>query len=161
YVLQTPMLDLSNPSDRSSAAPGADVIFFGFPLVVGAKRGFPNFNEFAMQTRVLVSRLLEFRRAAGDTIGPVIETNQMYVIGISNVAGIESWNSYSNPYPRNLQLIVVADLTAVLTNEVGAILLTNRVFSFNVTNIGSNTWLGWTNAYQPPSGFLVPLTTNF
>jgi hypothetical protein len=33
----------------------------GIPLIIGAKKGFPNFNELAMQTKIFVTRLLEFK----------------------------------------------------------------------------------------------------
>src|SRR5262249_51630674 len=86
----------------------------GIPLVIGAKRGFPNFNEFSMETQVRVERFLEFRRA--DLTGPVNETNQMYVIGISNRFGLEAWNSYQTAYPRHLKLVTGIYMTAVITN---------------------------------------------
>src|SRR5437867_8218778 len=103
-VLRAPMRDISDPLDRAALQPG-DMVY-GVPLIVGAKKGFPNFNELAVQTRVYVSRLLEFRRPALDAA--VNETNLMYVAGISNMFAVEGWNSYSNAYPRGLQVIVAA-----------------------------------------------------
>ena len=83
------------------------------------------------------------------------------MIQITNVFAVESWNSYTNPYPRNLQLIWAADLTAVLTNELGNILLTNRISTGNVATVSGNTWRGWTDPNQAGLSFRLPVATNF
>ncbi|HWV99467.1 MAG TPA: hypothetical protein VNZ64_07200 [Candidatus Acidoferrum sp.] len=129
----------------------------GVPLVIGARKGFPNFNEFAMQTAMSVSRLLEFRRAAGDTYGPVMQTNQMYVAGISNTFGLEAWYSYSNAYPRNLQLLVSGTMTALITNEFGDLLLSNRVA--RGATVTTNNWSGWTSLGDLAGSFMLPFGT--
>jgi len=69
----------------------------GIPLVIGARKGLPNFNEFSMHTEVQVERKFQFSRP--NTNSPVNQTNEMYVVGITNVFGVEGWNSYSNTYP--------------------------------------------------------------
>src|SRR5204862_3922192 len=89
----------------------------GIPLIIGAKKGFPNFNELAMQTKVFVTRLLEFKRSVSS--GPVTQTNQMYVVGITNTFAVEAWNSYLTNYPRDLQLVTTVSMTATMTNEMG------------------------------------------
>lgn len=135
----------------------------GIPLVIGAKKGFPNFNEFSMQTQIFVSRLLEFRRAAGSLNGPVVETNQMYVVGISNTFGLEAWNSYVTNYPRDLRLIASVYVTAVMTNETGAanILFSNRLALGSSLLIPSNSWSGWTTLPSVSSSMVLPFgTTN-
>ena len=113
----------------------------GIPLIVGAKKGYPGFNEFEMQTCFNVSRALEFRRAVQN--GPVVSTNQMYVVAVSNVFGLEAWNSYSNSYARNLTLIAAVKMTAVMSNEFGNIVLSNRFAPGVTTNITAGTWPGW------------------
>jgi hypothetical protein len=114
----------------------------GVPLIIGAKKGFPNFNELAMQTQIFVSRLLEFRRAISN--GPVTETNQMYVVGVTNTFAVEAWNSYQTNYPRNLQLVTTVSMTASMTNELGVanVLFNNRVL--RGTNTPISSWKGWT-----------------
>ena len=57
------MVDLSDINARATLKP-TDMVC-GIPLVIGAKKGLPNFNEFAMQTQVLVERKLQFRRQFG------------------------------------------------------------------------------------------------
>jgi hypothetical protein len=119
----------------------------GVPLIVGAKKGFPNFNEFAMQTQIFVSRLLEFKRAGVLTTGPVTQTNQMYVVGITNTFAVEAWNSYLTNYPRDLQLVTTVSMTANMTNELGIanVLLNNRIARGTNMTITANSWKGWTS----------------
>src|ERR1035438_2388176 len=99
----TPPHDLSDPNDR--VVKPLDMIY-GIPLVIGAKKGFPNFNKLAMQTQMQVTRRLQFHRPGVSTTAPVNEIDQMYVMGVSNVLGIEAWNSYAANFPRGIQLVV-------------------------------------------------------
>lgn len=126
----------------------------GIPLIIGAKKGFPNFNELAMQTEVSVSRLLEFRR--NSPTGPVVRTNQMYTLTITNSFGLEAWNSYETNYPRNLQLETTMQMTAIITNEIpGATpLMNNRVAAVAIVN--TNNWRGWTLPNQAPYSMILP-----
>jgi hypothetical protein len=169
--LAPPMVDLNQPNPPFTYFPlyGAafstdrnEPLVCGIPLVIGAKKGFPNFNEFAMQTEVDVARFLEFRRNPGDLSGPVTETNQMYVIGISNTFGLEAWNSYFTNYPRDLKLTATVRMTATLTNKLGQtnILLDNTVSQGAAFLIPANTWSGWTNAVSQLSMILPFSSTN-
>ena len=141
-----------NPNDRQ------EPMVTGIPLVVGVKKGFPNFNEFSMQTAMNVTRLLEFHRPGTSTTDPVTQTNQMYVFGITNAFGLEAWNSYSNAFPRPLQLIVSATMTASMTNELGIQLLSNQVSRGVITNL--NSWFGWTGLGDVGQSFVLPFGTN-
>jgi hypothetical protein len=145
-------LDSTNPPLNLFPTMGAPIspidknepMVSGVPLIVGAKKGFPNFNEFAMQTQLFISRLLEFRRTS--STGPVTQTNQMYVVGITNTFAVEAWNSYVTNYSQDLQLVTSVSMTATLTNELGGtanILVNNRISRGTNYNIGANTWKGW------------------
>lgn len=148
---------LPTPFDPTN--PRLEPLVSGFPLIVGVKKGFPNFNEFSMQTYANISRLLEFRRDSID--GPVKHTNQMYVANITNVFGLEAWNAYASSYPRPLQMLVVANMTAILTNEFGNVLVSNRVTQARPPiNINPNTWVGWTNPSTVQYSFNLPWGTN-
>ncbi|HTL16377.1 MAG TPA: hypothetical protein VL793_04025 [Patescibacteria group bacterium] len=163
-------LTVSNPNAAqflpygTPAVGGAEkneLMVAGVPLIVGAKKGYPNFNELAMETQIFVSRLLEFRRAAGDpNTQPVNETNQMYVIGITNLMGLEAWNSYLTTYSNDLQLVTSVSMAAVMTNELSATIpiYTIRTNEGRVMNIPRGTWKGWTTAGNAPYSFVVPLT---
>ena len=111
----------------------------GIPMVVGAKKGYPNFNEFTMNQYVHVVRKLQVTRPA--TNAPVNATNQMYLIGISNLFGVENWNSYSKAYPYNLNLAIGNLATITLTNQFG-LKLTSSVTNGINTNLPANSWAG-------------------
>ncbi len=135
-------------------------MIYGIPLVIGARKGFPNFNELAMETHIQVTRKLEFRRTNPFTQKFQGETNQMYVVGISNLFGVEAWNSYSNAFPRGLLMTVLADMKATVTNESGNHVLIPPVSTnFGVTNviIPAGTWAGFRDANQAKVSFRVPL----
>ncbi len=120
----------------------------GIPLVIGAKKGFPNFNEFALQTVVQATRKLELVKMAPQ-MKPSI-TNQLYTLGISNLFGIEFWNSYTQTFPRALELRVRLETDMVLSNDVRVI----RRFVTNIVHTGTipaQTWQG--------GQFSLPITT--
>ena len=120
-------------------------LVFGIPLVVGAKKGFPNFNKFAMESAMTASRTLGFHRAAN---GPVDQTNEMYTLSVTNVFGVQAWNPYRTPFQGQLQMIIAGDVVLALTNEFGTILgpdnlpLTNDIPFGIVTNFNSWVWPG-------------------
>lgn len=120
---------------------GPDDLVYGVPLIIGARKGFPNFNEFAVQTVANFTRKLEVRKEALN--GRPTETNHMFVIGISNVMALEAWNSYNNPFPpvsnppRKTSLIFTNILTTLLTNDAG-LSISNRVY------MGMNTGITFT-----------------
>ena len=107
-----------------------------------------------MQTQVLVARRLEFLKQVATDPVPY-QTNQMYLVVVSNIFGVEAWNSYRSTYPRDLQMIVVADMTEGITNEWGQCVplqtqtsstLSNRFTSNNGANglsVPANTWTGF------------------
>jgi hypothetical protein len=90
--------------------------FYGVPFIVGAKKGFPNFNELAIQTVANFSRKLEFRKDAPSDSTPK-QTNQMFIVGVSNAVAAEAWNSYDRPYPRNLRMVCGNTMGLTLTND--------------------------------------------
>ena len=74
-LLTLPMYDLSDPLSRMAmyqdpnavvGATGDGVnqlcLVAGTPVIVGAKKGYPNFNEYAMQTVFSLSRKLEYAK---------------------------------------------------------------------------------------------------
>lgn len=108
------------PGRDAINTPNSEVNVFGIGCVVGAKKGYPNFNELTLTTMAKVTRKLELikdRSAPGFPNVPPVATNQMYVLSVSNRFGIESWNSYSNAYPRTLFAKVTNSLSMVLSNQ--------------------------------------------
>jgi hypothetical protein len=154
----TVVLDLANVVSPPRQPP---FMVSGIPLVIGAKKGFPNFNELAMRTSMQISRKLEFRRQGSSDTSDIFQTNQMCVVTISNVLGIQAWNSYSNMYPRDLSIhVVLANMNATLTEVRGG--LSNLYYANFNTNqtIAANTWTGFIDANQAASTFRYPLWTN-
>lgn len=134
----------------------ADILVSGVPVVVGAKKGFPNFNEFALQSLLTVERKLELVKDR--TTRQLAATNQMYIIGVSNLVGVEAWNSYATPYPRQLQMGVVLDITTVLSNEVGVLWTNTRTIIPPATNIAANTWQGYYRGGIEAPSFVIPVS---
>lgn len=129
---------------------------WGIPVVIGAKKGFPAFNEFGMMPVSVVTRKLLIRRP--DPTKPPTETNVMYVIGISNTVALEAWNSYTNAYPRGLELGCYIQITSAFTNNHGLKYETNIVIDRTLAravNIPAGTWQGYTPYNY--SSFLVPV----
>ena len=91
----------------SQLCPGLNYInVFGVPWVIGAKKGLPNFNEFSMQTVAEITRKIEICRPSTNASPSMFTTNMMYIIGISNMLGVEAWNSYTNNYTRPVVVYV-------------------------------------------------------
>jgi hypothetical protein len=131
---------------------------YGIPLIIGAKKGFPNFNKFSLQTHVLVNRKLEFRKRSVNDRFPN-ETNQMFMIGVTNSFAIEAFNSYSNAFPRRLDMVVANVMTTVLTNDSVMPPVSKRLPVGMATNIPPGQWLGLTTP-QSMQPYQVPVYTN-
>jgi hypothetical protein len=128
---------------------------YGVPYVIGARKGFPNFNEFTSTSVSQITRLLDIDKTAGPARSFWV-TNQLYIVGVSNFIGIEAWNSYTSSYPRVLQMIAADDLRMSLTvvDDSGSNVLftTNLSPMFAVgTNyiLPSNGWAGFPNSQIP------------
>jgi hypothetical protein len=155
-ITKVPLLGIPFRSDQ------LEPMISGMPLIVGAKKGLPNFNEFSMQTYVYITRILQFHRSALD--GPVTQTNQMYVVALTNQYGLEAWNSYSNTYPQNLRLIAAVDMTAIITNDANRVIYSNRVSrAADMHDSTINPWRGWKGTLgRDLQSFILPfVTTNF
>ncbi len=129
----------------------------GVPLVVGARRGLPSFNEYSLRSDILVTRKLNVLRITNAPAPwpngvKTIQTNQMYILGMSNVFAIESWNSYSTPYTRPWSITGSNTVTVTITNGLGLQYVTNFSFAF-ATN--GTTWPGWQK--DDTNSFLLPL----
>src|SRR5206468_357179 len=134
--LYRPWHSADDPNDRPISS---DDNVIGIPIILGAKKGLPNFNEFSSQTVVQFTRKIEMRKPVEARFPS--ETNQMLIIGISNVFGVETWYPYSASYPRSLDVYAKVTSTCTLTNDDGL------RFSSTFTN---DSWLSvpagsWSN----------------
>lgn len=151
-LVAAPIRDLIDPAQRAIMEP-MDMAL-GIPVVIGVRKGFPNFNEFAMQTAMSFQRRLEFRRNVAT--GRVVETNQMLIVGITNTYGLEAWNSYSNAYPRPVRVHTQARIRFELTNEVKT-LLSKDFTTWDDRPLAANTWSGFINPNLAGYSFCVPI----
>ena len=163
---------LALPIDASDlAATNVPVInmaenVYGVPWVIGAKKGFPNFNKFGMQNVVQITRKLQIARSTIPTtsVSDLIFTNQLFVFSISNSIGIECWNSYYANYPNPVEICVRDTLSMQITNDAVGF-ASGFYFEPLYTNIIVNPWPGsaWnTNLFYSPapaSSFIAPYNT--
>ena len=155
--LSNPWRDLSAPVDRPRIV-GQNVNVYGVPLIIGAKKGYPNFNEFAMQTSVQATRRLELRKRNALERTP-FQTNQLFVVGISNLFGVEAWNSYDHVFTRPLRLIVTNRVSMAVYNQFNQPVAPTGTNNFTVginSLINGNTW----KASRELASFRLPLMTN-
>jgi len=74
------------------------------------------------------------------------------------MCGVEAWYSYSTPYSNQVWIRGSLQMTASITNEFGAVLLTNRIVQALTNTI--NPWRGWLNAQLAAPSFVLPFGTN-
>jgi hypothetical protein len=133
-------------------------LVFGVPLIIGAKKGFPNFNEFAMQNAFQLARKLQVTRTSPAAPLNTYSYNQMLILSITNQLGVECWNSYNNDYTRPVNIFVTNYLVMTLTNDEG--FSTNAVMilsgSLQIPNATNSDWPGY-NYYLPAPSFQIPL----
>jgi hypothetical protein len=135
---------------------------WGIPWVVGAKNQVPAFNEYSYSTQVVASRNIFFTRWTGpgglpDTNRPPEFTNQMFVLGISNIFGLQAWNFNHTTFTNSVTIVVSNRVSICLTNDYdwGS----NGVFTAG-TNWVIDSWPAWTGAFRDPSSFVVPQLFN-
>ena len=150
--LARPFRDLDLAVDRNALGPDDNVI--GYPWIIAAKKGLPNFNEFGVLTSLELTRKLEINKTRPNAPTSLWQTNQMMVLSVSNLFGVESWNSYTQAYPRPLQVQALVECSLAITNERGQILASNRLSMIPpMANIPANTWSN--------RQFRLPLYTNY
>ena len=116
---------------------------YGIPWILGAKSGLPAFNQLSLLNQVQVSRKLMFTRP--NTSAPLsqYQTNQCYLISVSNNIAVTFWNSYSNSYPRPVQIYAQDTLRMIWSNSPSGTYGNGAsVFNFqtNVSNWSGSAW---------------------
>jgi hypothetical protein len=155
---------LNSPADAATINPNDNL--YDVPWIIGAKKGFPNFNEFALDSVAQISRKLQLTKPS--VMARPNTTNQMFIVGISNQFAFEAWNSYPSNYARAVDVIVVNDMSVGLcfTNDPvfdprGGQTL-SRYFQSCTLHIPAGAWAGYGSSLTPPNhaSFVVPLATN-
>ncbi len=134
---------------------------YGIPWIIGAKKGFPNFNVFTMESIFSIARKLVLTRTNTTVTfisNPTAYTfAQQFTIGLTNYLGVECWNSYRADYTNAQQMEIFAtdQSILVLTNDEGVFLPAS---SYNANSITNALWPGYGPGTIPnQSSFLVPL----
>jgi hypothetical protein len=135
---------------------------YGIPWVIGVKKGLPNFNALEMENCIFIERELQFTRNSTNPVpantpfpfGRIYATNQMYIIGISNLLGVDFWNSYAAAFTNPVAVIVQDSLSLTLTNDAGVSIENNN---FTIGVYFTNVWPGVSSS----SSFICPLGTNY
>lgn len=156
---------LSSPIEVSALPAGAsaNVNVYGVPWIIGAKKGFPNFNQFHMRNGVQVTRKLQVTRT-NPLLPGAVETNQMFVMSITNQLGFSFWNSYESNYVSTqsggINVVIRDALSMVLSNGTAPNLVNKSTVYY--TNISLSTWPG--SAWSSDSGVWsqkTPSTASF
>ena len=155
---------ITNPDVAVTVQP--DDNLFDVPWIIGVKKGFPNFNEFSLRSVASITRRLLLEKSVPSP--RPIRTNQMFLVGVSNLFAFEAWNSYPSNYSRDVEIIAINYITAELcfTNDAtldsrSGRLTTNYVLSI-ATNIPAGVWSGAGNVPDAPepNSFVIPYRTN-
>lgn len=145
---------------------------YGVPWIIGAKKGFPNLNQIAMQSVSQMTRKLLVNRPLTRTGWTDYHAKQMFVVGVSNSLAVEIWNSYNTAYPRALYVQADCKMTVQLTNDVGfapppvtfnlggAVGGATNLFAGALTNTGLQPPLTSASRQPKAQSFVVPLVTN-
>src|SRR6266487_1179343 len=114
-----------------------------------------------MQTVFQITRRLEVTRTNFSAPQSSWRTNMMYVLGISNIIGVEAWNSYRSNYTRPVDIYVTNYVSMALTNDYGLRMTLNPTIgqSFTIPNPTNAVWTGYNN-FTPNASFVTPLRTN-
>jgi hypothetical protein len=166
---------LAAPIDVSALPPGtsSNTNVYGVPWIIGAKKGFPAFNEFAMQNVVQVSRKVQLSRQSLTDRPSTFQTNQIFAMSVSNSITVEFWNSYDSNYvssiTNGINVVVNDNISMTLTNDNGGpqpliTVFPTPYFMVGATNLtvwpGSAPWYSDPLNGQPESSsFIVPFNT--
>ena len=130
---------------------------YGVPWIIGAKKNLPNFNEFSMQDVVQMTRLLQVTRPTTNSLPTA--TNQMYLFSVTNSLGVEFWNSYTNGYSNQVQVVVNDNLTMQMVLSNGPTILNFPIGWPNPYTFPLNTFTNVSTIWRGGS-FVLPLNTN-
>ena len=148
-------------SSQTNAIPlGTNAVnVYGVPLVIGAKKGLPNFNEFLLRTSAQVTRRLEARKRSPQE---KLAYRQSYQFSITNTLAMEAWNSYTQAFPRPVTLMLLTNRASMVISNGNTTLAVpdpRRPLAI-ATNIAIGAWAGWNPGDFSGPSFQVPMNTN-
>jgi hypothetical protein len=137
-------------------------LIFGVPLIIGARKGFPNFNKFAMESAFQLVRRLQVTRPSTNSPVSLYQCNQMFLLSITNQLGVECWNSYGNDYTRPVAIYANDYMSVTLANDEGFSSTVPMICSGSlpIPNATNGFWPGYNpigNPLTTPYSFQIPL----
>lgn len=153
-----PLLDLSGAANGSALIPpSGDALVFGVPPILGARKGLPNFNEFAFEVVVSMTRKLQVRKA-GSTI---TQTNQIFTMEVQMPTGVEFWNSYATNFNRPVSIYVTNVTSMTMTNDAGLVGDFTKTIVTGDRILATNDWRAY-RAFntRDPKSFVTLMRTN-
>ncbi|HTQ49723.1 MAG TPA: hypothetical protein VMJ12_03360 [Candidatus Acidoferrales bacterium] len=165
---------LRTPPNPFGFGPGlyTNVNVYGVPWIIGAKKGFPNFNKFNLQSAFQLTRKLQVtRQSTNDTYTDNPDHynfNQMFNLSLSNQFGVEFWNSYTNGYRPGSESMVIyvrdgLRHAALSNDERFSADLPVFPMSNSIAFLPGNVWPGYNLVIDPLGSLLsfqIPLNTN-
>ncbi|HXA44495.1 MAG TPA: hypothetical protein VNZ25_03240 [Candidatus Angelobacter sp.] len=138
---------------------GVGVNVYGVPWIIGAKKGFPAFNKFGMQTIVQATRKLQITRSSIPTDVPLTKftTNQLIAFNIQNLLNVDCWNSYTNAYTNEVVIQANDYLSMEISNSVAGA----PPNYFNNFLTSSRTFINAWPGYNPPNFTALSFTNLF
>jgi len=142
---------------------------YGIPWIIGARKGFPNFNKLDMESAFqLIRKLLVTRQSTNDFFQgdpSHYQFDQMFDLSLSNQVGVECWNSYTNNFTDPVLIYVSDNQLVTLTNDEGLNTAITTLFSgsLQIPSGTNNTWPGYNPIVDPLgslAAFQIPLDTN-
>jgi len=143
-----------------TAAPPHQPNVYGVPWIIGARKGFPNFNQIAVNNLFEITRRLKVSRQHLSDPVSTYTYQQQYLLAVSNAVAVEVWNSYRTNYNAPVQISVWNDLSYTLTNSDGYVAPPTRYAKAFIYT--TNQWAGYgPNTLPAANSFVVPMVTNY
>jgi hypothetical protein len=156
--LSNPLVDLNDSFALNTISNNAQTLVYGVPLIIGAKKGFPNFNQFAMETAFGLERKLQVTRAYTNTPVGYYQVNQEFTLSLSNQLAVECWNSYTNNYTRPVNIYATDITSLTVTNDMK--FYNNYTYTSGIPMIGINNWPAFNPASPSYASAEFPVNTN-
>ncbi len=113
----------------------------GMPWVIGARKGYPNFNEQELLTDIQLTRKIGLTRQNLASIFSIHDMWVQYILSVSNRLSFESWNSYSDDqyrFRRPLQVMITNHVTSALWRNGQVVPVATATNNFGVPTRYSN-----------------------
>lgn len=138
-----PLVDLAGSPQAAGLIPASgDALVYGVPLVIGARKGLPNFNEFQIAPEFTFARKIQLVKPSASST-TISQTNQLFTMSLTLPMAAEFWNPYLTNFTNAVTVCITNRATLVLTNDLGV----NYTTTFVVGDrYETNFWLRFNSA---------------